>query len=174
VSRCGEAIRVGPVGKEFIYDLVMAKSLAGVLAISIAALLFSGCGSGGMSRSESIKQYDVITDDDQACGVYKFLKSNPTKAQADARIAEWGKSLMSQGDDLMRVDWPSDLRDVMNRLSVLYVRSGTALSSSAGKSTATIAEDLGAFVADHNALVTEIEAKFGRPSLVPLDENSSC
>ena len=52
------------------YDDRMAKTLAGVLAVSMAALLFAGCG-GGESSSSS---------DRVACADWSAFKANPSPA----------------------------------------------------------------------------------------------
>jgi hypothetical protein len=96
----------------------MAKTLAGVLAVSIAALLFASCGGGDNSTKESSDRYLAAVVSAQAAlgsfsangGSFKKESTDPLAAKLDAAA-----------NDLLQGDWPKSVDAEVTALAKNYV-----------------------------------------------------
>ena len=91
----------------------MAKTLAGILAVTMAALLFTGCGGGNGGEAKS---------DVEACRKWEVYKSNPSAgAPAGADGFDRIQAMESGAAELVTFAKSDELRDAFQSLYALFL-----------------------------------------------------
>ena len=131
------------------YALRVAKTLAGVVAVSIAALLFAGCGGGGgdsaipiepststtAAKTETTTPTTIVIDyGAQFLAIYGPLKSatdtftstmrsSPGIRDSDAMVlaTTYSTAMAVFSETLLRSSWPESLQPVVDQVGQNYM-----------------------------------------------------
>ncbi len=159
----------------------MAKTLAGVLAVSIAALLFAGCGGGNSLTTPTTESTSTTTtvavdfkaqfaairlpvkEEGERIGQLPEIKSN--QAATPHKVQEiWtplGDLMMKQAADLLAAQWPEDVGPDMQEFARLQMEWGKFYKGAAMYSMIEIRDKLLTYSSESTSLVAVINSKLG-------------
>ena len=122
----------------------MAKTLAGVLAVSIAAMLFAGCSGGSTSAPTTSEAMSTTTISIDYAAQYLALiapmnaarlelNTKLDVAKTDAEIVaasdSFAQSMREGSDSLLRSEWPDSVRPAIVQLAQTNIQLAFAWSS---------------------------------------------
>jgi hypothetical protein len=165
----------------------MAKTLAGFLAISIAVLLFSGCGDGNSSSTPTTESTSTITtvpvnfvtqfgvirrpvmEESERIGELPEVKGN--QAATPQKVQEiWtplGDLMVKQAADLLAAQWPEDVGPEMQEFAKLQMEWGRFYKGAAMYSMSEIRDNLLTYSSESSSLQAVIYSKLGVKQVKP-------